>query len=58
MNENKKKADDSELYIHEISDPKVLEFEKDDLIKGILYSEILGKPLCKRKERIRGWFWK
>jgi hypothetical protein len=42
---------DSEISKEEIVDQVVLNFEKEDLITGIIYSEILSKPLSKRKTR-------
>ena len=54
MNENKKKTDDPDIYSQEISDPKDLRFEKEDLVRGILYSEILGRPLSRRKRESPG----
>ena len=29
--------------------------ERDDLVKGILLSEILGKPVSKRRDRFKNW---
>jgi|GEM_PF-6192530 len=42
---------DSEISKEEIRDQVVLNFDKEDLITGIIYSEILSKPLSKRKMR-------
>ena len=42
---------DSEISKEETKEQAVLNFEKEDLIKGIIYSEILSKPLSKRKIR-------
>lgn len=39
------------VQANEVSANMSLKFEREDIIQGLIYSEILGKPKAKRKRR-------